>query len=667
MSNSDVVYVHPSKLPGVSPREWTDFYSFYALFPVGVVGLANLLREAGISVTGLNYAMELDTNEDFDLEEWLRGQVGVRLIMIDLHWYEHSFGAMEVAGIGKKVLPDVPIVLGGFTASLFAKEILEHFPSVDFIIRGDAEKPLLDLARQSLGGNFVPSEIPNLTYREAAGIVENPVSYIATSADLDKLDFVTIDFLENRDAYYRYQSSEFGVLSSHWLCLGRGCKTDCSFCGGGKHAHKVIAGREDMVLRSIEGLVADMQRLGQMGVDQVSLSHDPAFLGKAYWSELFAEMKKRGVTIGIYNEFFQLPSEEFVRELASCVRIPESEAVLSPLSGSEEVRRFNGKLFSNPQFFETLSVLKEYSFPVTVYFSINLPLEDNKSFEATLEMAEKIHDFYPAELLKMANICHTLDPCSPMSLQPDKYFIEATMKTFMDYYRYCQLPPTVTSSEGIDNLRGFRAAPVKKRSVAEMVSGWQKFCDEKLSGRYYETSDQRAMKLETVEGDGFHFRVPAAYSKQKEEKEEWGYGEYYNPQALGDDWAKFGVEGFVFYWTRERHEFNLESMAGLCKKIAEEKIFEPGYDLQVEKSFEAGFSHHPVIIYKCRFRYGEGGARGPINFFVVNNTDQHRIYVLGVLAEQGEVKEKEDEAIRLLEDNVVSSFKFTGEKKQEEK
>lgn len=667
MSETEVLYIHPSKLPGEFSRQWTDFYSFYALVPMGAIGLVNLLRQAGVLVRGLNYAMEIDSNEDFDLEKWLRGQAGVRLIIIDLHWYEHAFGAMEMAATCKKVFPEVPILLGGLTASLFAKEILENFSSVDFIIRGDAEKPLIQLVRQMQSGNPKFSEIPNLSYRDSNRIFENPLTYTATSADLDKLDFVNIDFFEDYQLYYRYQSSEFDLLSSHWLCLGRGCEGDCSFCGGGRNAHKIIAGREKIVLRSIKGVVEDIHRLHLTGIDQVSLSHDPAFLGKSYWSKFFAEMKKKDLKIGIYNEFFQLPSAEFLKELADRGVIPHSQVVLSPLSGSERVRRFNGKLFTNSQFFGTLSLLKKYSFPATVYFSINLPLEDNETFKATLQMAQEIHDFYPVELLKMTNICHTIDPCSPMSLEPDKYLIEVNMKTFMDYYKYCQLAVTVTSSEGIDNLRGFRIAPPKRRSVGDMVAAWQKFCDDKLSDYYYETGGQRVMRLETVEGDGFNFRVPAIYSKKKEEKEESGYGEYYNPQAFGEDWKQFGVEGFVFYWTRKQQEFSLDPMVRLCRTIADEKIFEPGYDLQVEKSFETEFSQYPLIILKCRFHYSGRKARGPINFFVINNTHQRKIYVLGVLAEQGGVKEREDKVIRFLEDNVLGSFRFTREKKQEEK
>ena len=72
---------------------------------------------------------------------WLRRQGDVRLVMIDLHWYEHAYGAMDVMRACKHVWPDVPVLLGGLTVSRFAEEIMARFDAVDYVIRGDPEVP----------------------------------------------------------------------------------------------------------------------------------------------------------------------------------------------------------------------------------------------------------------------------------------------------------------------------------------------------------------------------------------------------------------------------------------------------------------------------------------------------------------------------------------------
>src|SRR5438105_1636504 len=127
---------------------------------MGVVGLANALRQHGFDVVGLNYPMEVALDPAFRLVPWLREQSDVRLVMIDLHWYEHSYGAMDVMRACKHVWPDVPVLLGGLTASRFYEEIMDKFEAVDFVVRGDPELAVVGVAR----GERL-DEIPNLSYR----------------------------------------------------------------------------------------------------------------------------------------------------------------------------------------------------------------------------------------------------------------------------------------------------------------------------------------------------------------------------------------------------------------------------------------------------------------------------------------------------------------------
>jgi len=213
-----------------------------------------------------------------------------------------------------------------------------------------------------------------------------------------------------------------------------------------------------------------------MGMHQVSLSHDLAVLGKEYWSSFFAEMRKREFKIGIYNEHFQLPTDEFMTEFVQSVDLPHSELALTVLSGSERVRRFNGKLFSDRKLFRVLSTLKRFGVPLYVYFSLNLPSEDEKAFEKTLTLAKRIASFYPSHILKVINQCHTVDPCSPMSIEPRKYGIRVSMHTFMDYYSYCQQTHVARWHIGRGALRGFTYGGRQAGSVEVMARKWDEFC-----------------------------------------------------------------------------------------------------------------------------------------------------------------------------------------------
>ena len=487
-----VLYIHPSKQgvdfdPGKLPMGRP-----YGLIPVGVIALANLLEENGFRVSGLNYPLERVINRQFNLREWLRGRRQARLVMIDLHWYEHCYGAIHTAKVCKEELPQALTLLGGLTASAYAKEILREFPFVDLVIRGDAEKPLLELARNLLRPGRSSSDlpglekevdlraIPNLSYRQGGEIIENERSYCATEADLDRLNFVDMGFMEHSERYFRHQYTFPGppqdfdpeTISGHFLSLSRGCDRDCSYCGGSRSAHKTLAGRDGIVARSPAKMADDLKRLAEMGIKQVSLTFDIVFLGEAYWRELFSEMDRRQVKIGLVNEFYQLAPDAFIEEFAKRVVMKHSCVALSPLSGAEKVRRLNGKTFTNEEFWHTLALLKECGVPLLVYFSLNLPGETEQTFDKAIALAERVYSFYPLHLLRIINSYHTVDPLSPMSIHPEKYGVEVSMSSFADFYKYCQLTCCNEPGARTGMHRGYRSVGPRVGSLRAMADKW---------------------------------------------------------------------------------------------------------------------------------------------------------------------------------------------------
>lgn len=504
-----VLYVHPAKQgPDFSPE--TDTGRPYGLIPLGLPALVNVLRANGIPVQGIVHPLEKQLDPTFSLPKWLARQTDARVILIDLHWYEHCYGAVETARMCKEVLPSAWTVLGGLSATGFAREILENFPQVDFIIRGDAEKPLLELVRHLLAEGsreqiFKGLEfIPNLSYRTPVGasaegalvvenpnervsttVTENPSTYVACTADLDTLDFIDLDFLEHSQEYFVHeyivtnltearQALETSPFRGRWTCTARGCKYHCSYCGGSKESHMRLAGRNGIVTRSPERVVDDLKRMAGKGIIQASLSYDIAVLGEDYWRTFFSLLRASGVKIGVYNEFFQIPTPEFIDDYARSTVMAQSCVALSPLSGNERVRRLNGKQYSTDQLFDVLDALSRHRFYLFVYFSLNLPGETNETFAETLDLAEAVYNFYPRSLLKILNTVHTIDPVSPMNLYPEKYGIQTNMSTFMDFYNYCR----DTRQGGPDARnglhRGYDLSDPGARSLEGMANAWDR-------------------------------------------------------------------------------------------------------------------------------------------------------------------------------------------------
>jgi hypothetical protein len=107
---------------------------------------------------------------------------------------------------------------------------------------------------------------------------------------------------------------------------------------------------------------------------------------------------------------------------------------------------------------------------------LNLPGEDKQAFQETLELARQISDFYPTKLLKVFNTCHTLDPFSPMALHPDKYNIQVSFSSFMDYYNYCRDTQFASMEARTGLRRGFDPKDPGTRSLKAMADAWDLEC-----------------------------------------------------------------------------------------------------------------------------------------------------------------------------------------------
>lgn len=114
----------------------------------------------------------------------------------------------------KKIMPHLPIVLGGPEVSYDAESFLKNYPSADIILRGEGEATFQEMAELFLSGIFPPANIDGVTYRSREGIVSNPPR---APLALDDIPFAyeTIEELQNRILYYETQ---------------RGCPYNCQYC-----------------------------------------------------------------------------------------------------------------------------------------------------------------------------------------------------------------------------------------------------------------------------------------------------------------------------------------------------------------------------------------------------------------------------------------------------
>ncbi len=270
---------------------------------MGVFAIADFLEREGFGVKIINYPLEQYLNPNWSLNDYLR-TIDFKIGGIDLHWIHNAPGAIEVARIVKEANPNARIILGGFSASYFHTQILKYYKSIDGIIRGEGEIPLLKYVQNN---NHIQSldSIPNLSYRDSSNHLKtNSLSYKAKT--LDNLNFTNVSLLKNFKQYIEYSRKIMGI--SFNLSIGRGCPFNCPFCGGGQRAQQRLAGRNKVILRSPEKVIEDITTIIDIyKVPSLFFGHGAYPATLKYWKTLFGLIQKEKVDIGGDLEIWRLP------------------------------------------------------------------------------------------------------------------------------------------------------------------------------------------------------------------------------------------------------------------------------------------------------------------------------------------------------------------------
>ena len=168
--------------------------------PVGVIGLMNSIEAPRRGV----YSQLLT-------EETL---ASASIFLLDLHWYHHLFSLERVVEYLRSARPEVPIVVGGYTATVFAEELVRA-KLADYVLIGDTELPFEELMRRLLQSRDV-SDVPNLAYE---GHDNPPLSSMLTPEVFDSVDYVDLSWFPELNERVRQSTSRFHpVIVTHKGC-----------------------------------------------------------------------------------------------------------------------------------------------------------------------------------------------------------------------------------------------------------------------------------------------------------------------------------------------------------------------------------------------------------------------------------------------------------------
>ncbi len=126
---------------------------FFEVQPsLGILYIASVLERAGHKVTIVDKPMNMVPEKTWELFKKAYNNTITEVCrtkpdLIGMTVTCHTYYALEMLGILRKLLPETQIVVGGPQVTFTADDVLSNHKSVDFVVRGEGEYTMLKLVK----------------------------------------------------------------------------------------------------------------------------------------------------------------------------------------------------------------------------------------------------------------------------------------------------------------------------------------------------------------------------------------------------------------------------------------------------------------------------------------------------------------------------------------
>jgi radical SAM superfamily enzyme YgiQ (UPF0313 family) len=275
--------------------------------------------------------------------------------------------ALEVARRVKKRL-EVPVVMGGSHASAAPESLLKS-PHVDYLIRGEGEKPLVELLRH-LKGEAPIGRVPNLSFKKNGQVCVNPVS---DNYPMDELAFPDLSDLPRSRYSLAGKPMTFMITS-------RSCPHKCSFCS----VHTTFG--HDYRRRSLDDVLAEIELRHRQGYRVIDFEDDNLTYYKPTFKELCRRLTgrfpDRQMEFVAMNGISYRSLDDELLELMFAAGF--SQLNLALVSSDKTVRETTKRPHTLEHYVKTVRKAHELGFKIVSYQILGLPNETLQSMVQTL-------------------------------------------------------------------------------------------------------------------------------------------------------------------------------------------------------------------------------------------------------------------------------------------
>lgn len=417
--------------------------SIFEGYPIGFLTMSEYLTRHGLNVRIVNLALKMLHDPTFAVENFTAG-LTAQAFGIDLHWLPHVDGCLSLATLLKRQHPDIPIIVGGLSATYYRQELIRDYDCIDFVLCGDStEEPLRQLL-ETIRNHGDYRQVPNLVWRDQGALVDNGISWHPENLDDLRFDYSHIlrMLVKYRDpvGYLPYANWFEHPVLAVFSC--RGCLHDCSTCGGSSSAFSKTCIRSRPAFRSPHLLAADIAAIADYTGAPIMIIGELLQAGDEYAEAFFDAISRYNISNEIAFEFFHPPSRSIIEKMAGSIKNFNVE--LSPESHDLQVRRAFGKHFDNRELETALEALLASSCKrIDLFFMVGLPCQSYASVLESIAYCGELLQRYgeSGKLLPLiAPLAPFVDPGSRIFEDPESSGYHLFYRTLAEHRQAMLMP-----------------------------------------------------------------------------------------------------------------------------------------------------------------------------------------------------------------------------------
>ena len=364
------------------PKQWTTGRPYA---PLGTLYGAAFLRKHGYAVSFFDTMFV--TNPDIVKEELDKHEPDFFVIYDDGFNYltkmcltnmrEASFRMIKLAKEKNCV-----VVVSSSDSTDHYKQYLEQ--GADFILLGEAELSLLELANCIRGGSKDYASVQGLAFKQNQEVIKTKKRNVIT--DLDSLPVPAWDLI-NMEPYRRMWMKTAGYFSMN-MGTTRGCPFKCNWC-----AKPIYGNRYNS--RSPQHVVAELKMLKEKYQFEHIWFCDDIFGLKPGWVDEFASLVEKEnlkFRFKIQSRADLLVQENYIQALA---RAGCDNAWMGAESGSQKILDAMDKGTTIAQIYEATRILKKHNIHPSFFIQFGYLGETKEDIDKTVRM---INELLPYEL-----------------------------------------------------------------------------------------------------------------------------------------------------------------------------------------------------------------------------------------------------------------------------